>query len=278
MRPFHAGAIRLSGMATLCCLAAAMASTVHAQTAGPTVTYPGQTTIPANVYVTFQAPPSDPAGPLKLIVLNQSDQSHPAVQATYDGETLTLAAPAGYTMAPPSDCQAALGTATCHVAPMLDPVRIVNFTILAPGEQPPGPRCSVVSFPLEAGWNIIAGSPNLHGVDSPFYTLENNQYVQVPSDRLELGKGYLIYLDQATTVTAEYLGGEGQSCSFPAQLQGGPPVPCQWVMVGNPHAGRIDVQPPVNVVYPEYAPPWLHNSGNIYGLGVGQGRFAWNPC
>jgi len=278
MRHIRCGAITLAGIVALSVLVMSAVSTTHAQTTMPAVTYPGQATIPSNTYVTFQAPPDDPAGPLQLIVLNQSNPAYPAVQASYDGATLTLTAPAGYTILPIRECDTVAETATCHVAPTLQSGPILFFTILAPGEQPPGPQCAIVSFPLAAGWNIVAGSPNLHGVDGPFYTLQNGQYVVVPQDQLELGTGYLIYLDQAATVTAEYPGGKDRACSFPEQRQRERPAPCQWVMMGNVFAGRLDIIPAPNIVSPEYAPPWLHNLGSRFGLGAGQGRFVWIPC
>jgi hypothetical protein len=250
----------------------------YAQQAGLTVTHRSSASIPADGYATFQTPRRDALSPLHLIVLSRSGSSQPAMEATYDAQTLTSTAPSRYTPLPPVDCQAAPETTSCQVNRTVGSVRIVARSTHVDGEQPPGPRCRVVSYFLEPGWNVVAGSRNLHGIDGPFYALESGQYISVAPDELELGRGYLTYLGSAATVTAEYLDPAGQACSFPVQSQGEPPVPCQWRLVGNAIAGRVDVQPPAGPRAPEYAPPWLHNEGTPYSLGVGQGYFAWTPC
>src|SRR5579883_1285870 len=155
------------------------------------VTWPATVNVAPYGSVTFIQPDQGrdprvppPAAPDTLTIYSQSDQT---VAATYDGATLTLDAPAGYTLViiigcgavagNPISCPATACGQLCY-GPIAMPRDDVYFTTFAPGVPvtPPDVRSLTVTYP--AGWNLIAGIAGTYGrvtrltsARGPIYTL-----------------------------------------------------------------------------------------------------------
>lgn len=134
---------------------------------------------------------------------------------------------------------------------------------------------AAVQIRLQAGWQIIASSPDLQGSDGPFWTIESGQYVEVPRQALELGVGYWVYVDYPSAVTAALVAGAPTADCHPWGRNEAP-TGCGWTMVANPYTNGFDVVPAPDrsPKYYLYSPSDGQYRGDNY-LGVGQGAFTW---
>lgn len=154
------------------------------------------------------------------------------------------------------------------------PTTVQSGAATSPPAIPPGCETASVRFDLQRGWNLIAGSPALQGVAGPFWTLRDEQYVQIPADQLTWGVGYWVFVDQRVTVSAAMpTQGLGGACAVEAAH----PVTCAgWGLFGNSLAGRLYVEPlPGERIY-RYDPATGAYVGTTE-VEAGEGVVLWVP-
>jgi hypothetical protein len=143
------------------------------------------------------------------------------------------------------------------------------------------PACPEQEYPgycairYPAGWNLIAGTVRFDGTIRSAWTLEGEEYVEVPILPLRDSGGYWVYLDQPTDAIDSALSLSPHPCpgggcvAAPEEIS----VPVdQWAMIGNPTDASVHISGGVFYVYD----PTLGQYEQVQTLRRGQGAFVYS--